>query len=172
MKRVNYEFKARMKDESRIRAVLRRLRARYVGTDRQVDAYFRVPSGRLKIREGRLENALIFYRRSDARRARRARIAMMLLPRRNSVRGILSAALGVRAVVHKRREIYFVGNVKIHLDRVRGLGKFVEVEAISRSGALGKIRSQARKFQKLFGISASDLIATSYADLALKKLRH
>jgi adenylate cyclase class 2 len=162
MKHTNFEFKARLRDEALIRATLKRLRARYVGTDHQVDTYFRVPRGRLKVREGRIENALIYYERPDSPRARRARI----------VKAILARTLAVLVVVDKRREIYLVGNVKIHLDRVRGLGKFVEVEAISRSGSLAKIRQQARKFQKLFGIAPSDLVGQSYSDLVRQRLNH
>lgn len=169
MGHINFEFKARLKNETHVRAVLRELGARFVGTDHQVDTYFPVPFGRLKVREGRIENALIFYERSNAARPRQARVEMVLLPRRNSVRAILGAALGVLVVVDKRREIYFIGNVKIHLDRIRGLGKFVEVEAISRRGDLRKIRNQARKFQELFAISSSDLVAESYSDLVLQK---
>ena len=169
MKIVNFEFKARIKDEQRVRDALKTLNARSIGTDHQVDTYFRVPSGRLKVREGRIENALIFYRRSNARRARQSAVEMMLLPRRNSLRAILARAFATLAVVDKRREIYFVKNVKIHLDRVRQLGKFLEVEAISRTGDVKKIRSQARHFQQLFGISAKDIVAESYSDLILAK---
>jgi predicted adenylyl cyclase CyaB len=172
MQYLNFEFKARLRDEKPIRAVLRKLEARFVGNDHQVDTYFRVPDGKLKIREGRIENALIFYRRSSARRARPSRIQVVQLPPRNSIKAILSAALGVLTVVNKRREIYFVDNVKIHLDRVRGLGKFVEVEATSHTGDLRSLGSQARKFQRLFGIDASDLIAESYSDLGLQELSH
>jgi predicted adenylyl cyclase CyaB len=169
VKLLNFEFKARLTDEPRVREALKRLGARFIGTDRQIDSYFRVPSGRLKVREGRIENALIFYRRSNVRRARQAAVEMMLLPRRNSLRAILTHALGTLAVVDKRREIYFVKNVKIHLDRVRQLGKFVEVEAISRTSDVKKIRSQARQFQELFGITAKDIVAESYSDLILAK---
>ena len=169
MKHLNYEFKARLKNEKLVRAMLKRLRARGVGTDHQVDTYFHVPAGRLKVRQGRIENALIFYQRPDAPRARRATVATMLLPRRNSLREILAAGLDVLAVVKKRREIYFVGNVKIHLDRVRRLGKFLEVEAISRTGDIKKIRAQARKFQNLFAVSNSDIVSQSYCDLILQK---
>ena len=171
MKHLNFEFKARLHDESQIRATLKRLRARFLGTDHQIDTYFRVPSGRLKIRKGRIENALIFYQRPNTARARRSTIDMMLLPRRNSVRTILARSLGILAVVDKRREIYFAGNVKIHLDRVRGLGKFVEVEAITKSGNLRKVRAQARKFQKLFAISPADIVPLSYCDLVRQKRR-
>ena len=169
MKVLNFEFKAHLRDQPHARAALKRLRARFLGTDHQVDTYFRVPSGRLKIREGRLENSLIYYERANSARARRSLVEMMLLPRRNSVRAILSRALGVLAVVDKRREIYFVGNVKIHLDRVRGLGTFLEVEAMTRTGDIRKVRAQAVKFQKLFAISPKDIVPQSYSDLILKK---
>lgn len=165
MKHVNFEFKARLRDEKVIRAALKRVRARYLGTDHQVDTYFRVPRGRLKVREGRIENALIFYERANSPRARRAKIEMTLLPGRNAVRAILARTFPVLTVVDKRREIYLAGNVKIHLDRVRGLGRFVEVEAISRSGSLAKVRQQARRFQKLFQIPNRDLVGQSYSDM-------
>jgi adenylate cyclase, class 2 len=169
MKIVNFEFKARINDEQRVRATLKTLNARSIGTDHQVDTYFRVPAGRLKVREGRIENTLIFYRRSNARRARQSAVEMMLLPRRNSLRAILERALPTLAVVDKRREIYFMKNVKIHLDQVRQLGKFLEVEAISRTGDVKIIRSQARHFQRLFGVTAKDIVAESYSDLILAK---
>ena len=168
MKLLNFEFKARLQDATPVRAALKRLRARFLGTDHQVDTYFRVPTGRLKIRQGRLENSLIFYQRTNSARARRSTVEMMLLPRRNSVRAILTAALGVLAVVEKRREIYFVGNVKIHIDRVRGLGTFVEVEAMTRTGDIKKVRAQAASFQKLFAIPDGDIVPQSYSDLLLK----
>jgi adenylate cyclase class 2 len=171
MKHTNYEFKARLKDDRAVRAALQRLRARYVGTDRQVDTYFQVPRGRLKVREGRIENALIFYERANRPRARSARVEMTLLPHRNSLCAILRRTLPVMTVVAKRREIYFVGNVKIHLDHVRGLGRFVEVEAISRSGKISRARDQAHRFQKLFGISPKDILSQSYSDLVAKKPR-
>ncbi|MGA2630039.1 MAG: class IV adenylate cyclase [Terriglobia bacterium] len=165
MKRLNFEFKARLRDEAAVRAALKRLRARYVGRDHQVDTYFKVAQGRLKLREGKIENALIFYNRSNAARARRAKIEMALLARRNGMKAVLTKAFGVRVVVDKHREIYFVGNVKIHLDRVRGLGKYVEVEALARDGNLAQARRQALKFQKLFAIKHSDIVGKSYADL-------
>jgi predicted adenylyl cyclase CyaB len=169
MKLLNFEFKAHLHDPAHVRATLKRLHARFLGTDRQIDTYFRVPSGRLKIREGRIENSLIFYQRTNSAHARRSTVEMMLLPRRNSVRAVLTRALGVLGVVDKRREIYFVGNVKIHLDRVRGLGTFLEVEAMTRTGDLRKVRAQATKFQKLFAISPADIVPLSYSDLILEK---
>src|SRR5438128_1485503 len=107
MNLVNYEFKARLRNEKRIRVALKKLRARFIGADHQVDTYFRVPRGRLKVRQGDIENALIFYERPNARRPRPSRVRMIELSRHSPVEKILAAALGVLAVVDKRREIYF-----------------------------------------------------------------
>jgi adenylate cyclase class 2 len=170
MKRVNFEFKAQMRDERRVRRALKQLRARYVGLDHQLDTYFNVPAGRLKVREGKIENALIYYRRSNSARPRRSSVELMLLPRRSALRAILSQVLKPRVVVDKKREIYFVGNVKIHLDRVRGLGRFLEVEAITRTGRLDRARGQALRFQKLFGVTRQDIVPQSYSDLVPTKL--
>jgi adenylate cyclase class 2 len=169
MNLINYEFKARLKNERRIRAALKALRARFVGVDHQVDTYFRVQRGRLKVREGRFENALIFYQRANLRRARESRVRMLELLPRSPMKEIFARALGVLAVVDKRREIYFAGNVKVQLDRVRGLGRFVEVEAISRRGNVRKIRQQARRFQQLFAIAESEVVAESYSELVLSQ---
>ena len=171
MKLVNFEFKAPLRNEKHIRAVLKEQRAKFVGTDHQVDTYFCVPHGRLKVREGDIENALIFYERPNRQGARASQVHMLELPPENPVKSILSAALGVLAVVDKRREIYFVDNVKIHLDRVRTLGAFVEVEAISRRASLDQVRAQAHEFRRLFQIAAEDLLGESYSDLMLAKKR-
>jgi adenylate cyclase class 2 len=169
MKHVIFEFKATLRNEKHVRAVLKERRAKFVGTDHQMDTYFYVPHGRLKVREGDNENALIFYERPNDRGARASKVQMLELPPGNPVKAILSEALGVLAVVDKQREIYFVDNVKIHLDRVRGLGKFVEVEAISRTASLDEVRAQAREFQRLFEIAPEDFVGESYSDLMVAK---
>lgn len=171
---LNYEFKARLEEARLVRRELKRLRARFLGLDHQVDTYFRVPQGRLKVREGNIENALILYRRANERRARRSDVLLVKLEPGNSMRKLLAAVFGVLAVVDKRREIYFVGNVKIHLDRVRGLGRFVEVEAMAKSrvssqeSRVKSLRRQALRFQKLFGVAKTDIVPESYSDLVAK----
>ncbi len=169
MRRVNFEFKAHLKNEARLRATLVQLGARRVGTDHQVDTYFRVPRGRLKIREGNLENALIYYRRSNQTRPRRSDVEMVPLAKGNALRALLTEWLEPWSVVEKRRQIYFVSNVKIHLDRVKGLGEFVEVEAISHGQDPQKARRQAAKFRRLLGIAHSGIVGQSYADLVRER---
>src|SRR5512146_1733112 len=130
MRVVNIEIKARCRDAERVRAVLREADARFAGTDHQVDTYFRVPHGRLKLREGNIENALIFYQRPDQKGPKRSDVLMCVTSPDSGLREVLSQSLGVRVVVDKQREMDFIGNVKFHIDQVQGFGSFVEIEAI------------------------------------------
>ncbi len=70
-------------------------------------------------------------------------------------------------VVDKQREIYFIQNVKFHLDVVAGLGTFVEIEAIDSDGSIRKeeLLQQCHHYMKLFEISETDLLSHSYSDL-------
>ena len=80
-----------------------------------------------------------------------------------------AGALHSMVVVKKKREIYFIENVKFHLDDVNGLGTFVEIEAIDSAGSLEKERllEQCNYYLKLFEIKNEDLVAESYSDLLL-----
>ncbi|KKQ88328.1 MAG: Adenylate cyclase [Berkelbacteria bacterium GW2011_GWA2_38_9] len=83
----------------------------------------------------------------------------------------MTKALGILVVVDKQREIYFIDNVKFHIDTVKNLGTFVEIEAIDKSGTIGKaeLLKQCQYFLNLFNISQDDLISVSYSDLLLQK---
>ncbi|WP_456426593.1 class IV adenylate cyclase [Rhodocaloribacter sp.] len=166
---VNVEIKARCADHASIREVLRSQGARFAGEDHQVDTYFAVPKGRMKLREGNIENALIFYDRADRSGPKRSDVWLYRMEPDPALKVLLTAALGVRVVVDKRREIYFVDNVKVHLDRVAGLGAFVEIEAIDEDGSIGEaaLQAQCEAFLRLFRIAPRDLVAHSYSDLLL-----
>jgi predicted adenylyl cyclase CyaB len=83
---------------------------------------------------------------------------------------VLEAAMDTRIVVDKRREIYYAGNVKFHVDDVTGLGRFVEIEAIDVDGELGEdaLRQQVDRWMETLGIREDDLVAESYSDLLMK----
>jgi adenylate cyclase, class 2 len=164
------EFKARMRDEKQVRAALKSLHPRVAGTDHQTDTYFHTSSGRLKLRQGNIENALIFYQRANAAKVRPSHVLLCEfsdLAQIRTIKRVLASALGIAAVVDKVREIYFVDNIKIHLDRVQGLGKFLEVEAFVKNGNLRRARKQAGHIKDLFGVLPEDILAHSYSDLIL-----
>ncbi len=168
MQHLNVEFKARCADLARARAVLAVEHATGPDVDRQIDTYFRVPHGRLKLREGTVERALIHYDRPDAAGPKRSDVTLYPTgPDAAALKAALAAALGVLVVVDKTREIYFVGNVKVHLDRVERLGTFVEVEAIADDThrTEGVLRAQCERMLAALGVREADLVAVSYSDL-------
>ena len=173
MQHVNVEIKAACWDAEAIRRILRSSEADFRGADHQVDTYFRVPNGRLKLREGTIENHLIFYERPNAAGPKRADVLLLPTPPgpgTDALKLILTAAMGVRVVVDKRREIYFLDNVKFHVDVVEGLGRFVEIEAQSTGGDVSEpgLIAQCNQYLALLGLDEKDLIAESYSDLLLR----
>ena len=162
MDKVNVEFKARIEDIDAARARLRTLNPRELGLDHQKDTYFAVPEGRLKLREGGIEQSLIFYRRSDQAETRESHVVYASLAHTEELRRVLAAALPVVGVVEKDREIFYLGETKVHLDRVEGQGFFLEVEAPDAS--------EAERLFRFFGLNPAALEGRSYADFARKNL--
>ncbi len=171
MPHINIEFKARCSDPDRIRQILTSRNADFKGIDHQIDTYFNVAEGRLKLRQGNIENHLIYYQREDVAGAKQSNVVLHPVQKGDSLREILSTSLGVLAVVDKKREIYFIDNVKFHIDQVEGLGSFVEVEAIDNEGTIEpeKLKEQCDSYQDLFQIQEEDMLAISYSDMILKE---
>ncbi|MHA2245519.1 MAG: class IV adenylate cyclase [Candidatus Hodarchaeales archaeon] len=172
----NIEFKARCSNPEKIKDILVSRQADFQGVDHQVDSYFNVNSGRFKLREGKIENTLIYYERKDTKKPKQSNINLFPLNSNSSssLKEILTRSLGVLVVVKKQRAIYFINNIKFHIDIVEELGSFIEVEAIDVDGTIGivKLQEQCQFFLELFGVSEENLISSSYSDLLLQKLKN
>jgi predicted adenylyl cyclase CyaB len=168
---LNFEFKAKTIDLPGAEYRLLALNPRFAGTDHQIDTYFNVPKGRLKLREGSIENALIHYQRSDIQGAKQSNVWLYQHQPDPALKQILIQALGVKVVVDKKRKIYFLDNVKFHFDHVQELGTFIEVEAIDAEGTIGleKLQEQCHLYASLLEVKETDYIAESYSDLLLIK---
>ncbi|MBT4824343.1 class IV adenylate cyclase [Candidatus Woesearchaeota archaeon] len=164
---INIEIKAKAINHNEIRNILKSKNAEFKGVDHQIDTYFNLNSGRLKLREGKIENNLIYYNREDKEGPKQSNISLFKNIPNSSLKEVLTKALGILIVVDKQREIYFIDNVKFHLDTVKNLGTFVEIEAIDKQGNIGKdkLHEQCLFFLNLFKISQEDLISVSYSDL-------
>ncbi|HEX9970822.1 MAG TPA: class IV adenylate cyclase, partial [bacterium] len=167
---LNIEIKARCFDLGMIKNILKQRNALFKGEDHQIDTYFNCQNGRLKLREGNIERHLIHYQRADAIGPKKSIVTLYQPEPNSSLKQILSDSLGILTIVDKKREIYFIENVKFHIDQVIGLGSFVEIEAIDFSGTIGeeKLRLQCEEYINLFRINANDLIDCSYSDLLLQ----
>lgn len=168
---LNIEFKAKVSNSSFIKNKLLELGAKDFGLDHQIDYYFYNPNGRLKLRKGNIENSLIYYERSDAKGPRESFIRLEKLDSNNSLEKVLEASNGIKVIVDKKRNIFFIENVKFHLDEVEGLGNFFEIEAIDETGEIGreKLKEQCDYYLKIFEIKENDFIRVSYSDLILKE---
>jgi len=172
MSYLNVEIKARCNDASFIRNYLLTNGADYKGTDEQTDTYFNVLNGRLKLREGHIENNLIFYERTNQAGPKNSHFQLVKIEDAMGLKEALTKSNGVKVVVKKKREIYFIKNVKFHIDEVPGLGSFTEIEAGNKTADLsqGELQAQCEFYLKAFGIEEKDLIEVSYSDMLLQKV--
>lgn len=163
----NIELKARLRNRDSALEACKALNAAYQGDIHQVDTYFHVPQGRLKLREadpGRDE--LVFYHRPDVPGPKGC--DYILEPVNRSIKAFLTEALGVLAVVDKVRTLYLWENVRIHLDDVRELGAFIEFEAVLAGNY--DDRDGYQKLQQLihhFDLQNDDQMEGSYLELIL-----
>jgi predicted adenylyl cyclase CyaB len=165
------EIKAKCATAVTIRETLLANQADFKGIDHQIDTYFIASNGRLKLREGNIENTLIHYQRPNQAGPKNSQVTYQRLPNSLTLKPVLEAAMGVLTVVDKKREIYFIDNVKFHIDTVKDLGSFVEIEAIDEGGtmSLEQLQNQCEHYMNLFKIEQKDLIEVSYSDMMLKK---
>jgi len=163
----NIELKARLGDLEAARRVAASLATRRVGAQRQTDTYFHCREGRLKLREiDGGESQLVWYARPDRQGPKPSDYLLVPVGEPEGLRAALAAALGVRAVVRKRREIFLVDNVRIHLDEVERLGCFLEFEAVLGPGtddAHG--HAQLARLAAAFSVADADLQPGSYAEM-------
>ncbi len=163
----NLELKARCGDLHQARRRARALSATGPGELRQCDTYFHVQTGRLKLRETEGKPAeLIFYERPNESAVKGSDYDVIPIAAAEEFKRALSTALGVRAVVRKRRELYLWHNVRIHLDDVEGLGGFIEFEAVISTDDDEVIsKKRLAHLCEALEVRPEDQIAVSYCDL-------
>jgi homotetrameric cytidine deaminase len=165
--RRNVELKALDPDPERSLAVCRELGAEDRGVLHQRDTYFRAREGRLKLREEEPGGAvLIQYDRPDAAEARESRYRLVPVPDPEVTREALGAALGTLVVVSKQRHLLLWEDVRIHLDRVEGLGSFVELEGVAPADSdLSAEREKVARLREALAIG--EVLSDSYSDRLL-----
>ena len=149
---LNVEIKAKTTKTDNIRETLRQHNALEKGTDHQTDTYFTCSNGRLKLRQGNIEYSLIHYTRENQAGPKASHVHLYRPKPDPDLKAVLVAAYGIWKEVVKAREIFFIDNVKFHLDTVEKLGTFVEIEAIDTDGSIGeaKLLEQCQHYMKLF----------------------
>jgi predicted adenylyl cyclase CyaB len=163
----NMEIKARLADRKAVETAAAALANGPATCLRQDDTFFLCPTGRLKLREfaaGRGE--LIFYQRPDASGPKASQYDIAPTDAPAALRRVLEQALGAAGRVRKERTLYVIGRARVHLDRVEGLGEFVELEVVLAEGeAEASGLAEARRLMAALCIDETALVAEAYVDL-------
>lgn len=164
---VNIEIKARVRDPERTRRLAESLTDSPTAILRQTDTFFRVPQGRLKLREfPDAEAELIFYHRPDRAGPKASNYSIHRTGDPAGLRTLLGLALGETGVIRKVRTLLMTGRTRIHLDEVEGLGHFLELEVVLAKGEdTIDGEAEARRLMAALEIDPSDLIEAAYIDL-------
>jgi predicted adenylyl cyclase CyaB len=163
----NIEIKARVASIEALLPLARALADHDPDIIEQDDTFFACAQGRLKLRvfdDGRGE--LIAYQRADASGPKTSDYLSAPVADPDALRATLARALGVTGRVVKRRTLYRVGRTRVHLDRVAGLGDFLELEVVLREGEPADLGvAEAHALLDRLQVDAAQLIAGAYVDL-------
>lgn len=165
----NIEIKARLRDWRAVEARAADLSMSPGRTIRQEDTFFSCRTGRLKLRvegDGKEGGQLIFYERPDTPGPKASCYRVIAVPDPAAMKEALARALGTRGRVVKERSLFLVGATRIHLDRVEGLGDYIELEVVLEEGVSeAEGEACADDLMKSLGIEPEDLVSGAYVDL-------
>lgn len=163
----NIEIKARVEDFEALKVRVESLSDKPLRIIPQEDTFFDTQRGRLKLRTlADDQGHLIYYERTDQDGPKRSDYYLAETRDPGNLKRVLSLALGVRGVVKKTRYLYMVGQTRIHLDEVDGLGKFMELEVVMREDQTdAEGQAIAEDLMRRLGIREGTLIEGAYMDL-------
>ena len=163
----NIEIKAAVRDLAPVEA-----RARSIATQGpqdllQDDTFFACAHGRLKLREfGEGHGELIHYRRADEAGPKPSDYSIAAVAAPGALRETLARACGIVGRIAKQRRVYLVDRTRIHLDRVDGLGTFVELEVVlGEAESIAEGEAVAGRLMTELGIGREQLVTGAYLDL-------
>ena len=162
----NLEAKFKLSDLDRARKRAESIGFQLKGTFRQRDTFFRVPNGKLKMREEESACTLIYYQRGNSGSLKLSDYEIIELPDPQRMRLVLTASLGVLAEVRKERTLLQKGNMRLHLDVVDGLGSFGEIEAVlSQEDDPAPSRKAVEDLITMLDVRRQSLISASYFEM-------
>lgn len=166
----NVEIKARLPDRERAISTAEELSGSEGKLLVQEDTFFKVAEGRLKLRvqAGSDTAMLIRYHRPDRTGPKVSDYTISTTQTPREMKAILSQCLGELGHVKKQRLLYLVGQTRIHIDTVQGLGDFLELEVVLRSDQPpSEGESIANNLMTSLGVTSQHLVPTAYVDLIL-----
>jgi len=176
MNKTNLELKHYCSDFKKVRAVLKELGAEKDIVKKQKDYFFELPvsknknSPRLKLRVEGKKKTLVYYERPDFVKAKDTASQVKLYDVKDEqLLGFLCAALGVKAVVEKKREVWRKGNTVFHIDTVKDVGGIFEIELRKSGKITEKDKLIFRSYQEKLLPFLGEVIKGSNIDLVVEK---
>jgi predicted adenylyl cyclase CyaB len=167
----NVELKVRIDNFGGVISLLKKLQAKHVGRLLQIDTYYNCSNGRLKIRETKNRaSQLVFYKRPDKIGSKTSYYLTNNIERKQTagLKLILAEALGEKVVVKKERDLWLYKNTRIHLDKVKSLGNFLELETmVEKAGHNAK--KEHNEIIDLLNLSKYKTHAKSYSDMLISQ---
>lgn len=167
----NIEIKARVRNFDEMRQHAERLSDMPLQVVQQEDTFFNTEMGRLKLRILAPDRAqLIYYTRPDQEGPKRSDYHIYETADPENLKRVLELTYGIRGVVRKTRYLYIVGQTRIHLDDVEGLGQFMELEVVMQAGQSdAEGQAIAEGLMTGLGVERSDLLEGAYLDLLVSR---
>ncbi len=160
----DFTLKSQVEDLARLEEILIKSGSKFIGSDKQKDTYFETDRGKLKLRQGTLENLITHYERIEEDGIERTLVFRYdLNPTADAIQ-ILFSDHKVIGVIEKERKIFYVGDVKVHLDTLPDKRMFVELEAIDRTDLVDAavLRDKCGAVKEMLGIKDQHLVKTGY----------
>lgn len=167
----NIEIKVLINNFKDILEKLKKSNAKYKGEIIQINTYYSCKAGRLKIRETDNKSyQLVFYQRPDLSERKISNYEVIDIAKSQVVnlRKVLKMIFGEKTIVEKRRALWIYKNTRIHLDRVKKIGNFLELETLVK-GDLKKARKEYKEISILLKLEKYKKYKKSYSDIILKK---
>lgn len=169
---INLEVKVHVPDLEQIKEKALQLGASGTALLRQTDTYFLIGKRRLKLRNENGKTCLIFYVRPDTTESKFSNYHIVYISKHCSIvtRKILSYIFGLKIVVRKERMLCLYKHTRIHLDKVEGLGNFVELETVFEGGLPEKtLKAEHESILHSLGLHDLEKVKDSYSDLMIVK---
>jgi adenylate cyclase, class 2 len=160
----NLEIKIKLENASQINSIRNSLIKYSRSAEKQIDIYYKVNKGRLKLRIiNENEGSLILYDRAENKGKRISHYTISKIEDFREMEFILSRQFEILVKVIKHREIFISGNIRVHLDKVSGLGNYLEIEIIYSD--LIKAKKKMAELISLLNLDEKKFIKNSYSDL-------
>lgn len=138
----------------------------------QIDTYFKTEKGRLKLREiNSSEYELIYYERPDESESKVSMYEIISFDKAGAekIKAVFSATNGIKVVVEKKRELWLYNNTRVHLDRVEGLGEYIELETVVQDISMDEAQKEHQEVVRMLSLDDYKKCELSYSDILLNR---